>query len=320
MTESTVHDKPESPPEDETTQSSKENEAGSGSSGPSAMRRLAEEAEAYAQAKLGRMMSGLGSKVGGLTGKLGEVAEGKINPSGLVGKVAKETLKQPGSVASLAKAGTKGLAERAKSALKGGKSGQPGGKSMNIVEDINIGMPVDIVYNHWTEFEKFPQWSKGVQSVDREDEVTTNWKAKIAFSNRNWKSKILDMAPDERIVWKSEGQTIVNGIVTFHPITEDLTKMLMVLEYIPHGFVEKVANLWRAQGRRARLDLKLFRRYVMMHAEPTEGWRGEIRDGEVVRSPEEVEGEESDDKGKSEESGDKSNIEQSREKDKNDKK
>jgi hypothetical protein len=127
--------------------------------------------------------------------------------------------------------------------------------------------------------------------VDQEDPTKYNWKAKIAWSNRSWTSTTMEQIPDERIVWRSEGQTEVNGVVSFHPLEDELTKVVMVLEYIPHGFFEKTANLWRAPGRRARLDLKLFRRYVMLHAEPDaaeNGWRGEIRDGEVVREHDEV--------------------------------
>lgn len=61
-----------------------------------------------------------------------------------------------------------------------------------------------------------------------------------------------------------------------------------MVEYYPSGFFEKTGNIWRAQGRRLRLDLKHFMRYVTLSDdEDLEGWRGEIRDGEVVRSHEE---------------------------------
>ena len=81
-------------------------------------------------------------------------------------------------------------------------------------------------------------------------------------------------------------------MVTFHPLGENLTKILLVTQYYPQGFVERTANLWRAQGRRLRLDLKRYRTYLMMLAEEeaqeVEGWRGEIRDSEVVLSHEEA--------------------------------
>jgi hypothetical protein len=69
-----------------------------------------------------------------------------------------------------------------------------------------------------------------------------------------------------------------------------------VLEYHPQGFFEHTGNLWRAQGRRARLELKHFRRHLMtnaiLHPEEIEGWRGVIEDGEVVQDAEAARAEE----------------------------
>lgn len=95
--------------------------------------------------------------------------------------------------------------------------------------------------------------------------------------------------PDDRIVWSSEGaKGTTHGCVSFHELTPDLTRIVLVVEYYPSGFFEKTGNLWRVQGRRLRLDFKNFQRYVTFADEDVEGWRGEIRDGEVVRSHEEA--------------------------------
>jgi hypothetical protein len=92
-------------------------------------------------------------------------------------------------------------------------------------------------------------------------------------------------------VWKSKGDKgYVDGAITFHELAPDLTRVVVVLEYHPQGLFEKTGNLWRAQGRRVRLELKHFQRKVMtdtvLHADDVDGWQGEIRDGEVV-SPDE---------------------------------
>jgi hypothetical protein len=99
--------------------------------------------------------------------------------------------------------------------------------------------------------------------------------------------------PDERIVWRSKGQKgHVDGAVTFHELGPNLTRILVVLEYYPQGFMERTGNIWRAAGRRARLELKHFRRHVMtrtiLNPDEVEGWRGVIEDGEVVKTHDEV--------------------------------
>ena len=115
----------------------------------------------------------------------------------------------------------------------------------------------------------------------------------VAKSRRNFKATVTEQIPDRKIAWTTEGaKGTVKGVVTFHPLADDLTQLLLVMEYYPQGLFEKTGNIWRAQGRRTRLDLKHFRRFIMQRGEATGSWRGEIRDGEVVRGPEDEESEE----------------------------
>ncbi|MCO5967593.1 SRPBCC family protein [Actinoallomurus soli] len=173
---------------------------------------------------------------------------------------------------------------------KKGEGGSAKTKVTNIIEEIDVGAPRQLVYDQWTRFQDFPSFMKKVESTDQLADEKVRWKAKIFWSTRTWESTIVEQVPDERIVWRSTGQKgYVDGAVTFHELASDLTRVLLVLEYHPQGFMEKTGNLWRAQGRRARLELKHFRRHVMSQAllhpgDEAEGWRGEIHDGEVATS------------------------------------
>lgn len=177
---------------------------------------------------------------------------------------------------------------------KNGGGGSKGGggsvKATHIMETVDIGVPLRTVYDQWTQLQDFSGFTKGVQSVSPHDEVTSDWTAKIAFSTRSWKATVQEQIPDQRIAWTSEGaKGSTNGVVSFHELAPRLTRVVVVVEYYPAGFFEKTGNLWRAQGRRLRLDLKHFARHVTLaDEEEVEGWRGEIRDGEVVRSHEEA--------------------------------
>jgi hypothetical protein len=115
----------------------------------------------------------------------------------------------------------------------------------------------------------------------------------VFWSHREWQGQILEQVPDEKIMWRSKGEKgRVDGCVTFHELAPNLTRILVVLEYYPQGLFERTGNLWRAQGRRARLELKHFRRHVMteiiQNPDEVEGWRGEISEGEVERDHDEV--------------------------------
>jgi uncharacterized membrane protein len=179
----------------------------------------------------------------------------------------------------------------------GGGSKNKGLKLTNIVESIDVGVPVRTAYDLWTQFADFPNFMKKVETVEQEEDEKLHWKAQILWSHREWDSTITEQIPDRRIVWRSEGaKGYVDGAITFHELGPELTRILMVLEYHPQGFFEHTGNIWRAQGRRARLELKHFQRYAMteavLHPDEIEGWRGEIHDGEVTKDNETARSEE----------------------------
>lgn len=242
-------------------------------------------------------------KITSASGRLTDLAEG--GGGGLLDAITSgKGIKQQAMLHAV-KGGLSGVVNRVKDKVSGAV-GFGGGKAAsktsplkvtNIVEQIDIGVPVDLAYDLWTRFTDFPTFMKKVENVEQVSDEKLTWKAQIFLSHRIWKASIIEQVPEERIVWRSTGaKGYVDGAVTFHEITPDLTRILLVLEYHPRGFMEKTANIWRAQGRRARLEFKHFRRYAMtyalLHPDEVEGWRGEIRRGEVVSTAEEETGEE----------------------------
>ncbi|PKW15565.1 putative membrane protein [Saccharopolyspora spinosa] len=245
----------------------------------------------------GERAAGLvGDKVEEMAGRLTESAEN--GGAGLMAAVtgSKELAAGGSPVKSALKAGLTGMTEKVKGALGmgGGKGGKKGkSKVVNIIEHNDVGLPIRVVYDQWTRFEDFPSMTKKVLSVDQESDEKVNWQAQIFLSKRSWQATIVEQVPDERIVWTSTGaKGTVDGSVTFHELAPDMTRILLVIEYYPQGFFEKTAYMWRAQGRRVRADFKYIKRHLMtrtiLEPEAVEGWRGEIRDREVVKTHEEA--------------------------------
>ncbi|HET6743521.1 MAG TPA: SRPBCC family protein [Kribbella sp.] len=253
--------------------------------------RLKSELQEALTAVAERAIDAAGDKVSDLTSKLTDVADGGslLGGGGLKG----------GMLTGALKGGLSSVKDKAKDALTGGGGGGGGKpakatKATNIIESIDVGVPVDVAYDQWTQFQDFPSFMKKVESVEQQADEKITWKAKIVWSHRTWEATILEQVPDERIVWRSKGEKgHVDGSVTFHELAPNLTRILVVLEYYPQGLFERVGNIWRAQGRRARLELKHFRRHVMtrtiLNADDLEGWRGEIHDSQVTRGPDEEE-------------------------------
>jgi uncharacterized membrane protein len=180
----------------------------------------------------------------------------------------------------------KSLVSGAGSAIKGLFKRKGGSKRPhNIVEDCFVGVTPDVAFAAWTQFEEFSSFMKGAENVARGEEIPEddleegqdpheseemNWSAKIWWSKRSWKSTTIDYDEPRRISWKSEGaKGTVDGTITFTAIGDNATLMLFVLEYRSKGPIEWIGNRWRTVGRRVRLDIKHFRRYVM-RTEPDE--------------------------------------------------
>ncbi|NMO36527.1 SRPBCC family protein [Streptomyces sp. GMY01] len=263
--------------------------------------RLKAEAQEYLSAQAERLLAGFGRKLGETTGKLNDIAEG--NSPGFA-KMALEGGRKlaegKGPVRSALEVGVSHAKDSVMGAFKNlggggkGKSKRGGGnKPTVIIESIDVGVPQRTAYDQWTQFQDFSTFAKGVKSASRADDTTSDWQAKIWWSSRSWKATTTEQIPDYRIQWTSEGaKGSTKGVVSFHELEENLTRVLLVIEYYPSGFFEKTGNIWRAQGRRARLDLKNFARFITLKGEAEDGWRGEIRDGEVVRSHEDAVAEE----------------------------
>ncbi|MGW4546230.1 SRPBCC family protein [Streptomyces violaceorubidus] len=263
--------------------------------------RLKAEVQDYLAAQATRLLTGVGTKLGETTGKLNDIAEG--NSPGFAklaldgGRKLAEG-KSPMRAAFEVGAGkVKDNVVGAFKNLTGGKGGKKKGgggqKPTVIIEYVDVGVPLRTAYDQWTQYQDFSTFAKGVKSANRADDTTSDWQLKVLWSNRSWKATTTEQVPDDRISWTSEGaKGSTKGVVSFHRLADSLTRVVLVIEYYPSGLFEKTGNIWRAQGRRARLDLKNYVRHITFKGEADDGWRGEIRDGEVVRSHEDAVAEE----------------------------
>jgi uncharacterized membrane protein len=266
-------------------------------SGSKALDRLKSEASGLVGALGDRALSSVLKRVEGTSGRLSQYVEGGAGPGLMAAVTGARGLaegKSPGR--SMLGAGMSFVKEKIGGLFR--RRGKAGGRKLkltNIVESIDVGVPVKVAYNQWTQYSDFPKFTKKVENADhnKNEPAKVNWKAQVFWSHRTWEATVMEQVPDDRIIWRSKGQKgHVDGAATFHELAPNLTRILLVLEYHPQGLFERTGNLWRAQGRRARLELKHFRRHMMtegiLHADDLEGWRGTIHDGEVVESHEDA--------------------------------
>ena len=151
-----------------------------------------------------------------------------------------------------------------------------------VEQSIDVEVPVRTAYNQWTQFEEFPRFMEGVKEIRQLDDTRLHWVAEIAGQEREWEAKITEQEPDQRIAWASVGDVPNAGVVTFHRLDDNRSKVMLQLEYDPEGFVEKAGDALGVTRARIKGDLERFKSYIESRGSEDGAWRGEIKQGQEV--------------------------------------
>ncbi len=143
---------------------------------------------------------------------------------------------------------------------------------------IDVNVPLSTAYNQWTQFEDFPQFMEGVEKVIQQDDKHLHWVAEVAGQRREWDADITEQRPDERIAWTATTGATNAGVVTFHKITDDTTRVMLQLEFEPGDLKEKIGDALGFVRRQVETDLERFKEFIESRGTETGAWRGEITD------------------------------------------
>jgi len=150
-----------------------------------------------------------------------------------------------------------------------------------IEQSIEVSVPVRTAYNQWTQFEDFPHFMEGIEKVNQIDDVNLHWVAEILGQHREWDAKITEQIPDERVSWtNTEGATNA-GVVTFHRIDDNTTRVMLQMEFDPDGFGEKAADALGLVKSRVKGDLERFKKFIEERGTETGAWRGEVHQSKI---------------------------------------
>ena len=146
-----------------------------------------------------------------------------------------------------------------------------------IEQSIEVDVPVRTAYNQWTQFEEFPAFMDGVESVTQRDDTHLHWVAEIAGVRREWDAEITEQLSDERIAWTSRDGTGNSGVVTFHRLDDDKSRVMLQLTVAAEGIVEKTGEMLGIIEGKVVGDLERFKEMIESRGAETGGWRGEVQ-------------------------------------------
>ncbi|HRQ00893.1 MAG TPA: SRPBCC family protein [Terrimesophilobacter sp.] len=145
-----------------------------------------------------------------------------------------------------------------------------------ITSDIDVDVPISTAYNQWTQFEDFPAFMDGVEHITQVDDENLHWKVNIGGVEREFDARITEQHPDERIAWQSTSGPSQSGVVTFHRLDDERTRVRMQLEWEPEGFTEKAGSILQIDDAQVAHDLRHFKELIESNGFETGAWRGDI--------------------------------------------
>jgi uncharacterized membrane protein len=143
-------------------------------------------------------------------------------------------------------------------------------------ESVEVEAPLQTTYNQWTQFEDFPRFMEGVESVRQIDDTHVRWVAEIAGKRKEWDAEITQQVPDREIAWIGLGDPDNRGRVVFEPVN-GRTKVTLLLDYEPEGPVEEIGDKLGVTRRRVAGDMQRFKEFIESRGRETGAWRGEVR-------------------------------------------
>jgi uncharacterized membrane protein len=146
-----------------------------------------------------------------------------------------------------------------------------------IEQSIEVEAPLDTVYNQWTQFEEFPQFMEGVEQVRQLDDTHLHWVADFGGSRHEWDAEITEQKPDERVAWRNTEGKYNAGVVTFHRLDDDHTRVMVQMDFVPEGIKERLGAALGMSDRRVKGDLQRFKELIESRGRASGGWRGEVK-------------------------------------------
>ncbi|MFE7763238.1 SRPBCC family protein [Streptomyces sp. NPDC057438] len=146
-----------------------------------------------------------------------------------------------------------------------------------IEESVEVHVPVRTAYNQWTQFETFPEFMSGVERIEQRSDTLTHWVTKVDGVRREFDAEITEQIPDERVAWTTVGgEARQAGVVTFHHLSEERTKVMLQMVFEPTGTAEKVADKLGVVKRQTKGDLERFKTFIEKRGRESGEWRGAV--------------------------------------------
>ena len=147
-----------------------------------------------------------------------------------------------------------------------------------IIETIDVDVPVTTAYNQWTQFEEFPRFLSHIESITQTDDTHTHWRVNVGGQVREFDAEITEQHPDERVAWNSKsGEVDHAGVVTFHKLSDSQSRVTAQIDWEPDGLLEKIGSVAGVGSKAVKDALGDFKKYIESKGSEDGAWRGDVQ-------------------------------------------
>jgi uncharacterized membrane protein len=130
-----------------------------------------------------------------------------------------------------------------------------------IESSIDVYVPMETAYDQWKQFEKLPQFMKGVKQLTQYDDNPLQWKADMTSQDPEWEADSTD-PPDHGPAQSCQSSALTEGVVTFQPVSDAMSKVFLQLAYPPGDVIEIAQEGLRAVSSRMHEELERFKAFA----------------------------------------------------------
>jgi uncharacterized membrane protein len=122
---------------------------------------------------------------------------------------------------------------------------------------VDVAVPLDFAWSEWMTLRFLPEGVGRVVDIERDGGDLSG--RMDGDSHESWSATVLDERDRESFAWRSTEGSDCAGLVTFHSLSERLTRVELMLDVLPQDVTESALLLARVAHRRARNELRKFK-------------------------------------------------------------
>jgi uncharacterized membrane protein len=126
---------------------------------------------------------------------------------------------------------------------------------------LDVAVPLEAAWDEWMRFDWLPDGASRVEDIERDGDRLFGHLAGARVSS-DWEAEIVDERVDESLAWQTVDGSDTSGLVTFHRLSDRLTRIELQLDVVPEGVGQTLSLVTRRADRRAETVMRSFKAQV----------------------------------------------------------